>query len=298
MIRGYGHAFFLTRSHIIKRITSVLIILCISVALQGQSLIPELVFNHPLLKTGKGCSEAGQDGAVYIFANVGWGIDALVQIQGRSSGEVQLSDPDIAGPEENAAAGQGYEDAWQPLVTYADGHAPAHCSWWMEFRISFVKHVNHQVPLAVKQFFVSGLDIDGDGNQLHEYQSYYKVQSFTLERQTGIFASSVTGSEMDPMLKGKRFDGPTTDYPGLQFNAEDAMVSNFYTGSNSLVVRLGAETGSAGSAKTKRMYALLFKSLAFDVPSNPLPVNLVAENGNTIPVNLIAANGYTNKKAD
>ena len=34
---------------------------------------------------------------------------------------------------------------------------------------------------AVNQFFVSGLDIDGDGNQLHEFQSYYKIQSFTLD---------------------------------------------------------------------------------------------------------------------
>ncbi len=28
--------------------------------------------------------------------------------------------------------------------------------------------------MPVNQFFVSGLDIDGDGNQLHEFQSYYQ----------------------------------------------------------------------------------------------------------------------------
>ena len=61
--------------------------------------------------------------------------------------------------------------------------------------------------ISVNQFFVSGLDIDGDGNQLHEFQSYYKINSFSLEHQTAIFASSVQGSETDPLLKGKRFDG-------------------------------------------------------------------------------------------
>ena len=73
--------------------------------------------------------------------------------------------------------------------------------------------------MPVNQFFVSGLDIDGDGNQLHEFQSYYKTQSFTLDHQTAIFASSVQGSETDPLLKGKRFDGPVKNYPGISVTA-------------------------------------------------------------------------------
>jgi hypothetical protein len=269
------------KSHFILRITSALIIFFITATIQAQSLIPELSFKNPVLKTGKGCMGDGQDGAVYIFENVGWGIDALVTIQGRSSTEVTLSDPDIKGPEEDPKLGLGFEDAWQPGIKYSDGNAPANISWWMEFKISFVKHANADALLAVSQFFVTGLDIDGDGNQLHEFQTYFKPHSFTLERQTAIFASSITGSEMDPLLKGKRFDGPTTDYPGLDYSAQDAMVSNYYTGSNSMVVRLGAVTGKESSVAANRMYGLLFKSLAYDVPvTKPLPVNLVAVSQN------------------
>jgi len=33
-----------------------------------------------------------------------------------------------------------------------------------------------------------------------------------------------------------------------------------------MIVRLGAETGKAGTIKADRMYGLLFKSLVFDVP--------------------------------
>jgi hypothetical protein len=279
MIQEFLQAFYRIRDQYKWRITSVLIILFSTASIQAQSVIPELVFKHPLLKTGKGCSGEGQDGAVYIFENVGWGIDALVSIEGRSSTEVSMSSSDIEGPEEDAEKGIGYEDAWQPRIRYGNGEAPANKSWWMEFKISFVKHANEHLPVSVNQFFVYGLDIDGDGKQLHEFQSYFKVKSFTLERQTAIFASSIVGSEMDPLVKGKRFDGPTTDYPGIAYYAEDAMVSNFYTGVNTMVVRLGAETGTEGSQAADRMYALLFRSLAFGIPPKAAPVNMVAASG-------------------
>jgi hypothetical protein len=265
------------KPHFSLRITSVLIICFVTASVKAQSLIPELSFRNPVLKTGKGCAAGGQDGAVYIFENVGWNVDALVTILGRSSAEVTLSAADIQGPEQDSTSGTGDDNAWQPGIKFGDGQAPAHRTWWMEFKISFVKHLDQKTPLAVNQFFVSGLDIDGDGNQLHEFQSYYKMHFFSLEPFTAVFASSVQGSEMDPLLKGKRFDGSSKNYPGISMTAQDAMVNNLYTGSSSMIVRLGAETAKAGSVKADRMYGLLFKSLVFDVPEpQKEPVNLVA----------------------
>jgi len=75
---------------------------------------------------------------------------------------------------------------------------------------------------------------------------------FSLEPQTAVFASTVQGSETDPLLRGKRFDGSSKNYPGISLTAEDAMVSNFYTGSSSMIVRLGAETGKAGTIKSRQ----------------------------------------------
>ena len=265
----------------ILRITSVFIIIFIAATTQAQSLIPELSFKNPVLKTGKGCTGDGLDGAVYIFENVGWNVDALVTILGRSGAEVTLTTMDLKGPEQDAAQGTGDDNAWQPRIKFGDGHAPANRSWWMEFRVSFVKHFERSRALAVNQFFVSGLDIDGDGNQLHEFQSFYKSHFFSLEPQTAIFASSIQGSETDPLIRGKRFDGPSLNYPGISTEASDAMVNNFYTNSSSLIVRLGAETGNAASLKTDRMYALFFKSLAYDVPTDKKqPTNWVASNEN------------------
>ena len=124
------------------RLTSVLFILFIAATTQAQSLIPELSFKNPILKTGEGSMGDGLDGAVYIFSNVGWGMDALITILGRSSPDVTLTQADIQGPEQNAISGTGYDNAWQPGIKYGDGTAPAHMTWWMEFKISFVKHNN------------------------------------------------------------------------------------------------------------------------------------------------------------
>jgi hypothetical protein len=263
-----------------RSITLALFIFSLAATTQAQSLIPELSFRNPTLKTGNGCPGDGLDGAVYIFNNVGWGMDALVTILGRSNTAVTLYSADIPGPEEDLQRGTGFDNAWQPGISFGKGQAPAHQSWWMEFRISFVSHVDRESFMPVNQFFVSGLDIDGDGNQLHEFQAYYKTQSFTLDNPSVIFASSVQGSETDPLLKGKRFDGTVKDYSGISVTAENSMVSNFYRGCASLVVRLGAETRSQSSDKASRKYGLLFKSMVYGIPLIPqAPGDLVASGG-------------------
>jgi len=265
------------------RVTSVLIILFISASTQAQSLVPELIFKNPQLKTGMGCSGDGQDGSVYIFENVGWGVDALVTILGRSSKAVTLSDIDIQGPDQNAVSGTGYDNSWQPRINYAGGKAPAHLIWWMEFKISFVKHSNREESVSVNLFNVLGMDIDGDGDQLHEFQVYYNMHSFSLDQKTAIFTASVRGSESNPRLRGKRFDGTNKNYPGISVVEAEAMVSNYYAGSSSMTVRLGAETGNSGTMAADRMYGLLFKSLVYDVPDiKKVTVNQVATNKSTL----------------
>jgi hypothetical protein len=281
MKQGHLNFFGNYRQLFTKGITSVLIISFLAATTQAQSLIPELSFRNPVLKTGKGCTGDGLDGAVYIFENVGWNVDAMVTILGRSSAAVSLSTMDMPGLEQDSLHGTGADNAWQPRIKYGNGQAPADKVWWMEFRVLFVKHFDRKTPLAVNQFFVSGFDIDGDGNQLHEFQSFYNMHFFSLEPQTAIFASSIRGSQSDPLVLGKRFDGPTTNYPGISTNASDAQVSSFYTNTPSVIIRLGAQTGHTGSVQTDRMYGLLFKSLAFDVPiGKPSQPNWVASGEN------------------
>src|SRR5262245_38480543 len=101
-----------------------LLIAVIFSAVAGYSqTISELVFQNPTLISGT----AGQDGAQYKFSNVATGIDAVIQIKGRTSNAVILTAIDTTGT--------GYSKAWQPVLKY-NGTAPSHSSWSMDFRIN------------------------------------------------------------------------------------------------------------------------------------------------------------------
>jgi hypothetical protein len=231
-----------------------------------SQIVPELVFKNAELKTGPGAQSAGSDGAVYVFKNVTDNVDALVVINGRSSSDVTLSNIDLVGPIENPSGGTGYDNAWQPRVAYDGGSAPANQSWWMEFQITFVKHDDNTTPVSVSEFNVTGLDIDGDGANLHECLSFYALQTYTLEQNTMMGSSNSSGCLYNLTSAGKEFDGPTKNYPNITPTATDVMVTNHYSSTNSFVVRVGAKTGSTASNAADRMNSLWFKSFQFQTP--------------------------------
>jgi len=242
----------------------------------SQELVPELVFMNAQLKTGPGTQPAGADGAVYVFQNVTTGIDAVITINGRSSNNVSLSSIDLLGPDQDPVNGTGYDNAWQPRVAYNSGNAPANMNWWMEFQVSFVQH-NDYSPSLVNAFYVTALDVDGDGQNLHEYLSFYKQLNYTLEQNTDIQPCSITGCISDASSAGKEFDGPTKNYKNITPTATDVMVTNYYTNANSFIIRIGAKTGTTGSSVADRMNSLWFKTFTYNVPVvHELPVSLVA----------------------
>jgi hypothetical protein len=141
---------------------SVVLVSFISVYSQ---VIPELVFQNPVLQSGV----AGNDGAEYLFSNVGTNLDAVVKIKGRSSNTVVLSSIDTSGP------GLGYTKAFQPVLGIP-GTAPANSTWSMDFRITFYKAGTNS-KANISQFFVTGIDIDGDGSTLNEWAEMDKIES-------------------------------------------------------------------------------------------------------------------------
>lgn len=251
------------------QIASVQFYLILSIASRAQSLVPEPVFQDPQLLAGSaGYPAEGKNDAAYLFPNVGPGIDALITIQGKSSDRVNLDAIDLKGPEQDSVNGTGYDDAWQPVISYDNGYAKSHTRWWMEFKISFVKHGRPEQPADVNQFFVSGLDIDGDGKSLHEFVSFYGMQNYSLEAHSAVYAVDLNDFNKNPRFEGKRFDGPVKNYKGITVGATDVMVSGYYKQVSSIVVRLGAETGKLASHSASRKYSLWFRSLAMDVPVN------------------------------
>lgn len=223
--------------------------------------IPELVFKNAALSTGT----AGSDGAIYRFSNVTSSVDALVTINGRSDVKVTLSTIDLTGT--------GYDNAFQPQISYNGGSAPKNTSWYMEFQISFVKS-GTLIPSTVTSFNVTGLDIDGDGKSLFEYLSFYGLTNYTLEKTTAVTVSNIMSGTT---LAGKEFDGSTTSFGGIDATATTIMETNLYNSTNSFKVRVGAKNGSSNSSSTERMSSLWFKSFSFsNAIISTLPVDLIS----------------------
>ncbi len=225
----------------------------------------ELVFKNAVLQSGL----AGADNAVYRFPSVMAGTDALVKINGRSSAMVQLVTIDLTTT--------GFEKSFQPQVTYGnDNTSPAgNSEWWMEFQVSFVQSYTNTAAQVTK-FDVTGLDIDGNDDKISEYQTYYGLQSYTLEENSALEVSSVQETIAGRLTTvAKRFDGPVKYYVGVDTSATTVMTTNTYTNTNSFRLRTGAtSTGVSGAAD--RMYSLWFKSFSYDAAvTGTLPVTLI-----------------------
>jgi hypothetical protein len=228
----------------------------------------ELVFNNVSLDSGR----AGKDGAIYRFPSVKSGVDALVKITGRSSSKVTLESIDLTST--------GWDKAFQPQVSYNDGSTNAAADWWMEFKISFVK-AGTKTATPVSSFNATGLDLDGDGDKLNEYMSFYNQASYTLEQNTKLTVTSLLdnllGSVLDLLTPtaGKKFSGSKTDYSGIDTSATSLMVTNTYNNTNAFTVRTGAKT-TDGSDRTTRMYAMYFKSFTYSAAVvASLPVKMI-----------------------
>jgi len=55
---------------------------------------------------------------------------------------------------------------------------PEQTDYWMEFQISFVNK-GKDYSRYCSGFNVTGLDIDGNGSNAHEYLSFYQLNSYT-----------------------------------------------------------------------------------------------------------------------
>jgi hypothetical protein len=230
----------------------------------SQGLAPHLSFMNPTLDSGT----AGADKAVYRFASVTTGVDALVRINGRSSANVELNDIDITST--------GYDSAFQPLVNYTNGSNIKNnvvTDWYMEFQVSFVT-AGTKTATTVAAFNATGLDDDGN-TSLHEYLSFYGLSTYTLESPTALTTSNILSGST---VVGKRFDGATTEYSGIDVTATTVMVTTNYLNTNSFIVRTGGKAmGPINISNNGRQYSLWFKSFNYITPViSTLPISIAS----------------------
>lgn len=218
----------------------------------------ELVFKSPVQEAGT----PGANGAVYRFSGVRTGanpVDALVTISARSSEQVSLTDIDMVTT--------GHNKAFQPQVSFNGGTTPEGVSdWWMEFSFAFVQGGTN-TRINVDSFTLTALDIDGNGDKINEWVSFYGQKSYMLESNT-VLNVSVLNEVLNglPVSVGRKFDGPVTNYSNIDTNATAVMVTNQYKSAGTFKMRIGGHsTGSNGAAD--RMYSFWFKSFNYTAGS-------------------------------
>jgi hypothetical protein len=251
-------------SKICKQVTLLTIMLTVSFFSFAQSTVPHLSFRNPVLVSGTDKAV----GAIYRFSNVTTGVDALLKINGTSSSDVVLNDLDITST--------GYDSAFQPLINLNNSDkikSGVKTDWYMEFQISFVA-AGTSTATIVSAF--NATIIDDDGNSVfHEYVSMYGLNTYTLENPTSITVSNIVSGST---ILGKRFDGATTEFSGIDVTATQAMATTSYVNTNTFTIRAGGSAvGPFSIDNNGRQYSLWFKSFTYSAPVvSTLPVTLTS----------------------
>lgn len=261
-----------TTLHINRAIRQFLVLTVISAATatasaQTSQAIGEMTFENPALEPTS-VATGTANGAEYRFSNVTPQMDAIMTITGRSSSQVVINNLDLTG--------NGFNKAFQPQIRYNNGNINSAGSWWIEFQFQFVNK-GTKLPAQMSEFHVTGLDIDGNGSRLREWDAFYGGASYTLENNSQLTVANLLGTLNLPLLNGKQFLGSQSDRNNIDTAATDVMTTVKYTNTSTMVIRLGVTTtGSASNAN--RMYSVWFKNFAYIAPISTLPVKLTAFN--------------------
>ena len=248
--------------------TNILIAVLLSLTAFSQT-IPELVFKNPVLISGT----ANQDGAKYRFANVTIGagaLDAIVEVKGRSASDVILKSID--------SSGVGWDKAFQP--TLGIPNVGANREWWVKFEMQFVNAGTYD-SREIDTFYVTGLDIDGDGGHLNEWAEMKKVKQVQLAPVTSLL-SSLLGSVIDLLNLDNdgtdyRVNGPTTNYDAIDTSAAAVMATYKYVKKDNIRFKIGGKTNASGGSSATggmRMNSLWFKKFSL-TQNSTLPLNLI-----------------------
>ncbi len=238
----------------------VLMIITMFICTGFQTFSQELIFKDPDLESGSD----GQNGAVYRFANVRSGVDALVEIKGRSN-NVVLESIDVDD--------QGWSKAFQPKLGRT-GNLIGIVDWWMEFEIRFVKPATNQ-EVNVTQFNITAIDIDGDGLTIKEYIEFYRTKSCAIENITQL-VSTYLGSHNNNTEKDYRLTGPLLNFLNIDTAGTNVMATATYANKSKFTIRLGGQQLGLGTSNAgMRFNSLWFRSFTYTAPRT-LPVKLTS----------------------
>ncbi len=229
-----------------KTISTIIINVCIIATLSmniskatAQCSSPRLQFSNPTLVSGTALSA----GATYKFPNVMAGVDCYIRVVSIFGGATLQA---------METPGQGYPDAWQPII--GGPGSPALNRSGINFRVTFktTAGANYGFPCLD----ISAIDVDGDGGRIGEFvesdgHTLYSIPSPTLMVITDLGSGRI------------RCQGPTTNRPSIDTSALDVRASFYFNGRDSIDLTLGSFVfnNSGGAAATDRLNCIYFSKI-------------------------------------
>jgi hypothetical protein len=209
---------------------------------------------------------AGAVGAKYTWNNVGTDLNgnvikAVIEIISNTGGATLDSMDQTA---------YGSANAWQPIIS---GSQSSGSCWGIEFRIRFYNAAT-DARLTLSGFKAQGVDIDGNGTYLREYNRFDKPLSYTIESSSYLTLTQSSGN--------LTFKGPTTDVSGIDLTQTNYNVTNSYQNTDSINLVLGSccDGASCATSAGNRLHSINF----FDVLvyTSPLPVKMAYFNARSV----------------
>jgi hypothetical protein len=262
-----------------KKITQFIIVLAVALpsfswAQPGNNnspkVIPELVFQNPVLVSGTDKKE----GAAYLFKNVATGVDALMEIKKVSDKSTVINTIDVTQV--------GWNKAFQPEVGRTGNVAP-YQNWWVRFHISFLQ-AGTDKKMVLTQFYVTTLDVDGDGLSIREFVQMQKADSIKFSKVTYLGLASPIDCGLPNSTKDKLTQGPVQNFTDIDTVSTSVMATYVYMNTSEFDFTLGAKSNAAVSPAGLRLNSLWFKSFSL-APQKALP---------TLPLQLINFQGNIN----
>lgn len=232
----------------------------------GQQVIPELVFQNPVLVSGTD----KQAGATYRFSNVASGVDALLEISKISDTVTIINNLDVTQ--------FGWNKAFQPEIGRV-GNAGINQNWWVLFHMTFVKSAtNNKINLS--KFYITALDVDGDNVSVQEYVQMQKADSIKLSPVSYLALNTALNCGLSNTPVDKLTQGPVMNFNNIDTAATAVMATYTYINQSDFDFVLGAKSGAINSSAGLRMNSLWFKSF-----------NLAAQGQSVLPLQLLTFQG-------
>ncbi|REK47823.1 MAG: hypothetical protein DWQ48_11615 [Bacteroidetes bacterium] len=209
---------------------------------------PAFSFRNPVLISGT----SGALNSVYRFNSVLTGVDAHMTISAINNG-ASISTIDI--PQSTA----GYEDAFQPYITYTGGSSGSPATYYMEFTFRF-KKAGTSIDTVIGNVSITAIDLDGNTN-MQEAAEIFNAVSYSVPSNTQLTVTTFSG--------GVRATSPFVNYSGMDSLNTEVMFQTNFVNVNTIAYRVMAINRSSSVTRQTSLYFNgFFNSTA------PLPVQM------------------------